>query len=261
MNVILFVLSLPLHAVDLLRRTDDAAFLIQQKVRRLIIDRRKPLVPAGTNMMEVTDAALAAERDLEQQQEEQEGEVEEEVVVVADEEGEEKDWDRFYSLLLVAVFGTAMLLQRTFSKCFGKVDEDDNGVGHVVDVAQSAGDAGNVLISGGLTGAAPPAPPAPPYVKWQDKIVYMISLIFSFPLHLLTHTHSNTHTLRLHTIYLFSFIVHLHADLALPLSKTWPLKRQPMPHLRRPREWPMPPLQVLLQVPPQGPQDKWPSWQ
>jgi hypothetical protein len=82
-----------------------------------------------------------------------------------DEEKEEKDWDRFYSLLLVAVFGTAMLLQRTLSKCFGKADEDDNGVGHVVDIAQGAGDAGNVLLSGGVPVAAPPAPPAPPYVE------------------------------------------------------------------------------------------------
>ena len=168
--------------MDLLRRTDNAAHIIQQRVRKRLLGRNEKLLLATV----VDDAlAKAAEKSGhdddgdetdETTREGEENDDEEQPTDEEDdeEEKEETNWDRIYSLILVSLFGMGMIIQRCIGCCMGKVkssDEEDDveAVVEGIDMMQGTGTELNPVNpfsgtggggGGGGTGAAPTTAPA-----------------------------------------------------------------------------------------------------
>ena len=124
--------NLPLSAMDLLRRTDEAAQIIQQRVRNRLLNRdEKPLFE------DIVDQIMQPTDDDDDDDElAKEGNDDDD----DDETSAEWDLDRIYSLLLVAVFSVGMMVQRCVA-CFrsklGK-DDDENDVEAVAEIADFA---------------------------------------------------------------------------------------------------------------------------
>ena len=152
--------SLPVHAVDMLRRTDEAAYIIQQKVRKIW---------GRPTMVDVVEDVMQQMDDDDERDEECDAQGEDEVEELA----EERDWDRLYSLIVVALFSIGMIVYRCISKCFGKNgngegDNDLEGGMEILDMAQGTGTEGLNPINpfagpgggaGGAGGAPPPSQP------------------------------------------------------------------------------------------------------
>ena len=149
--------SLPVHAVDMLRRTDEAAYIIQQKVRKIW---------GRPTMVDVVEDVMQQMDDDDERDEECDVLGEDEVEEMA----EERDWERLYSLIVVALFSIGMIMYRCISKCFGKNgdgegDNDLEGGREILDMAQGVGTEGVNPINpfagpGGGAGGAGGAPPA-----------------------------------------------------------------------------------------------------
>ena len=126
-------LNLPLSAVDLLRLTDDAASIIQKRVRDRLLQKNRfvDIVDAAVEKEREEDETTVLEEDDEQEEEEEE------------EEEEPWDWDRIYSLMVVAVFGIGMMAQRCISCCKDKLSgEDDNDLEAGREIFDMAGNTG-----------------------------------------------------------------------------------------------------------------------
>ena len=167
--------------MDLLRRTDNAAHIIQQRVRKRLLGRNEKLLLAT-----VVDDALAKaaeksghdddgdETDETTREGEENDDEEQPTDEDHEEEKEETNWDRIYSLILVSLFGMGMIIQRCIGCCMGKVkssDEEDDveAVVEGIDMMQGTGTELNPVNpfggtggggGGGGTGAAPTTAPA-----------------------------------------------------------------------------------------------------
>jgi hypothetical protein len=175
--------SLPVHAVDFLKRTDDAALVIQQKFRKILLQDQTAGYGVPPSMGTVVEAALwKTQEDMEEQETENAEGIEEEDECTTENEtptpGEAggggasslleeggRDWSELYSLLLVAVFSFGMLVQRTVSKLLGlgggnetTGDDLEHGI-NAADLANAASPDGFNYAFANLGGAAAPPPP------------------------------------------------------------------------------------------------------
>ena len=131
--------DLPLTAMDLLRRTDEAASLIQQIVRNRMLSSSGKV--DKQDFGDVVDAAI----ELAKHDEDGDTVAEDDDDSDGEEEDEDQPWDmdRIYSLMLVAIFSLGMMIQRCVNCCKEKIagDSDDNvdGVTEVFDAAGNTG--------------------------------------------------------------------------------------------------------------------------
>ena len=157
--------DLPLSAMDMLRRTDEAAQIIQQRVRKNIQKMKRNEKPL---FEEVVDQVMMKESEITEDDTDDEDDVDQNEDDL--EEPAAWDMDRFYSLIMVAVFSIGMIIQRCVHCIKAKLggdegDENDlEAAAEVADFAQGTGtEFGNPLNAnfggggGGGGGAGPGA--------------------------------------------------------------------------------------------------------
>ena len=170
--------------MDLLKRTENAAHLIQKRIRTWhklskVIDDVMALrqYDEDGNLI-----ILDQERPLDKKKDGDGDDDKENVEDDDEEEKEERDWGRIYTLIVVACFGIGMFFQKCIMQCFSKLGGDGDAKDDVEDAArdvariamdvgqtQGGGGGGGAGFGGGVGGgggaggggAAPPPPPPP----------------------------------------------------------------------------------------------------